>query len=229
MLKKAKNISNDGERSDLSESIQRQAAAVEELLYRKHLKQPHLRDDDDPFAVCNDANDDDRINEILSRQLAVVQGHFAQRCKKRREAYQDTSQMQYQDLREKTLQQCLGVDGYRRANIVLKAIDQMGVELTGDCANRCDGRIKLAKGSMPEPVRQLFCQTSLRTQMYFTPISHLHVIAWTELLHKAERHLKEYKEWSENCKEKSNMNSNQTDCELEVLSGVVRPSEGCVV
>jgi hypothetical protein len=186
------------------ESIQRQAAAVEELLYRKHLKQPHLYDDD-PFVVCNDSNDIDRINEILSRQLAVVQGDFAQRCKKRRETHLCKSQIQDSDLRELTLQQCLGVDGYRRANIVLKAIDQIGVELTGDCFTRCDSRMRLAKGSMPEPVRQLFCQTSLRTQMYFTPVSQLHTIAWDESLQKAERRLYEFKVWSNECKEKANI------------------------
>ena len=173
---------------------------MEELLYRKHLKQPHLRDDD-PYVVCNDANNNDRINEILNRQLTVVQGQLAQRCKRRREANFSTSNIHDHDLREQTLRQCLGVDKYRRANIVLKAIDQIGVELCGDCATRCDGRMRLSKGTMPDPVRQLFCFTSLRTQMYFTPVSQLHTIAWDVTLHKAERRLFDYKEWSNKCKE----------------------------
>ena len=77
----------------------------------------------------------------------------------------------------------LGVDRYRHANIVLKAIDQSCVELTGDY---CTGteyvyKMRLTKGSMPEPVRQLFSQTTLRAEMYLTTLSQLHLIAGTNL------------------------------------------------
>lgn len=197
LIKKAKKEPVDEGMNKLLESIQRQAAIVEEILYRNHLKQPSVSGDD-PFKACNDLNDNDRINEILSRQLTVIQGHFSQRCKKRREIHRLNSEIQDCDLRERTLQLCLGVDRYRRANIALKAIDQLGVELTGDCCSgiECVNGIRLTKGSIPDPVRQLFCRTTLREDMYFTPLSQLHVVAWDESLNKAECNLQKYKEWS---------------------------------
>jgi hypothetical protein len=215
-MKKAYIGTFDGLSKRYLDVIQRQAAAVEELLYRKHLRQPHLCSDD-PFVVCSDVNDNERVNEILSRQLAIMQGHFAKLCNKRREEQTRKAHIQDGDFREQTLQQCLGVDGYRRANIVLKAIDQIGVELTGECA-RCDNRMKLAKGSIPEPVRQLFCQTSLRTLMYFTPVSYLHTIAWEESLSKAERSLQMYNEWSRKCKDKCIVDTGNIS--LDVLNKV---------
>lgn len=201
LIKKAKKETVDEGMNKVLESIQRQATIVEEILYRNHLKQPSVSGDD-PFKACNDLNDNDRINEILSRQLAVIQGHFSRRCKKRREVHRLNAEIQGCDLRERTLQQCLGVDRYRRANIALKAIDQLGVELTGDCCsgNACANGIRLTKGSIPDPVRQLFCRTTLREDMYFTPVSQLHLVAWDESLNKAERNLKKYKEWSKNFK-----------------------------
>jgi hypothetical protein len=199
LVKKAKKESVDEGINKVLESIQRQAAVVEEILYRNHLKQPNVNGDD-PFNACNDMNDNDRINEILSRQLTVIQGHFSQRCKKRREAQRLKPEIPDQDLRERTLKLCLGVDQYRRANAILKAIDQLGVELTGDCSTgtECVNRMRLTKGSMPEPVRQLFCQTTLRADMYFTPLSQLHLINWDESLKKAECRLNKYKEWCKN-------------------------------
>jgi hypothetical protein len=185
---------------------------VEELLYQKHLRQPHPQiHDENPYLVCFDTNDNNRIDEILSRHLAAMHKLFSQRCKNRRKSQNRIAQIQDHDLRELTLLECMGVKRYQRANVLLKTIDQIGIELTGDCGrceNRhCDNRMKLAHGSMPEPVRQLFCQTSLRTQMYVTPLSHLKNIAWEESLTKAEHCLHEYTKWSQQYKDNCAINT----------------------
>lgn len=181
----------------MSTSIKQQAEVVEEILYRKHLKEPRSGDND-PFTACTEVHDNDKLNEVLSRQIEIVQGQLAKRCKRNREKHSCQLKVPELDQREQTLQQLLGFDGYRRANIVLQAIDQIGVELTGSCGSsgRCGSRLKLANGSMPEPVQRLFCHTTLRTQMYFTPISQLHLISWDKCLEIAECHLHKFQEWS---------------------------------
>jgi hypothetical protein len=188
LVKKARTVSNDETSFDLG-LIQRQAAAVEEILYRKHQQNQQLgasnNDNSQLFVDSPNDSDDTEINEMLNRNLTVLLDHIIKR-----------SQIRDQNLRDATLLKCLGTDRYCKAYCILQTIDRIGIELTGGCHLNCPEQTRLTKGSMPDPVRHLFCKTSLRTLMYFTPISHLHLLCWDDLLYQAERHILEYKEWS---------------------------------
>jgi hypothetical protein len=213
--------------------IQRQAEAIEAALF-KH--QPSFD------MVASTDGDDDRItNRELNRNLILLLGKIVERRRCRSACGGNGSACSVNNVpcaprsvlvlesRQEALEAFLGKDRYRQARGILGTIQQLGIELTGQCYSRRPGRLTLPNGTMPEPVRHLFCETSLRTIMTRTPITELHLQDWDKLLTQAERHLKEYLKWLAQCRKEQHPASSGTftcGCRTKVEKVTVEEARG---
>jgi hypothetical protein len=224
LLRNALNEHNGNDSCIDRSRIQRQANAIEALLF-KH--QPSF----DAAASIED-NDDRVTNQELNRTLIMLMGKIVEHRRCRFTCGENGSacsvinvpcapgRVLVLDARQEALEACMGKDRYRQANAILGTIQQLGVDLTGQCYTRRPGRFSLPYGTMPKPVRRLFCETSLRTIMDRTPIAQLYLQDWDKLLTQAERHLKDYLEWlAQSRKEEQTAASGASSCGCRTKAG----------
>jgi hypothetical protein len=209
LLRKAQLENGDGPPiAQMMILIQRQAAVLEELLFQQ--QQQQQLDVPTRSAVALDW-DDSMTDEEWNERLTFLLGQILQRRAGRTSAaaavtthaavasslsVTQTKQRTAFDLRQTVLRDCLGPERYQRANTILQTIHQLGTDLTGKCFfDPHEIRLLRNGGAMPDPVRRLFCATSLRHVMQRTPVAELPTQSWDTLLQQAEQHVAEYRSW----------------------------------
>jgi hypothetical protein len=170
--------------------IPRQAAVLEELLFQQ--QQQQQSDVLNRNAVALDW-DDNMTDEEWNERLTLLLSPILQRRAGRTSAAKQRTAF---DLRQTVLRDCLGPERYQRANTILQTIHQLGTDLTGKCFfDPHEIRLLRNGGAIPDPVRRLFCTTSLRHVMQRTPVALIPTQSWDTLVQQAEQHVTEYRAW----------------------------------